>query len=189
MNNVWTDRIVCAVVGLLLGLALAWWLYHPEHIAETHKAEVQQADGSVILERDPDAVPPTPVPKLPGKPARTVVVKVAPKPQPKPEPVKPGPDGYCPAPKACPALTVRLDLVNQDDGQRVVASSPDGEIVGGIDIPLQKWVKRNENLWAAGVTYSADGKAGGFVDRDLGPFRVGIEADADSVRLRAGIRF
>ena len=28
-----------------------------------------------------------------------------------------------------------------------------------------------------------------FEDRDLGPFRVGVEADAEVVRVRAGIRF
>lgn len=181
----------CAVA---LGIFIGWKLYGPEIITETHRPEVRQADGSVILARDPDTKPSAPKPKLPdGRHERTTVVSVKPKPQPKPGPVKPGPDGFCPAAKECPALTVRLDLVGEYDGRRVVASSPDGDIVGGIDIPVEKWVKRNENLWAAGITYGSDrtgAKAiGAFIDRDLGPFRIGIEADQDSARIRAGLRF
>ena len=171
------------------GLAAGYRLYHSESISEGYAPQVRQSDGSVVLERAPDAKTDVPAPKLPGKVERTVVVKVKPKPAKKPEPVKPGPDGFCPVAKECPALTVRLDLIQQEEGRRVVASSPDGDIVGGIDIPLEKWIKRNENRWAAGVTYDTDRKPGAFLDRDLGPFRVGVEADADVVRARVGIRF
>jgi len=143
----------------------------------------------IFLKRDPEAKPDAPTPKLPGKVERTVVVKVKPKPVPKVEPVTPDANGFCPVAKECPALTVRLDLIQQEEGRRVVASSPDGDIVGGIDIPVEKWIKRNENKWAAGVTYDTDRKPGAFLDRDLGPFRVGVEADAEVVRVRAGIRF
>ena len=121
------------------------------------------------------------------------MVKVKPKPEPKPEPVKPGPDGFCPVPRECPALTVRLDLVDKDKGQRVIASSPDGEIVGGIDIPREPYITHKQPKWAIGATYasdkSGDNVIGGFVDRDFGPFRVGVEADQDSIRVRAGVRF
>ena len=181
----------CAVA---LGIFIGWKLYQPDVIVETHRPEVSQADGSVVLERDPDAKPAAPQPKLPdGKHERTTVVTVKPKPQPKPEPVKPGPDGFCPAAKECPALTVRLDLVRQDDGRRVIASSPDGEIVGGIDVPLEPMVTPKRTPWAAGITYGRDRDGneavGAFVDRDAGPFRVGIEADQESARVRFGLRF
>lgn len=174
----------CAVA---LGIFIGWKLYQPDVVVETHKPEVRQADGSVILKRDPEAKPDAPAPKLPGKVERTMVVKVKPKPE-KKEPTKPDQSGLCPV-LECPALTVRLDLIQQEEGRRVVASSPDGDIVGGIDIPVEKWIKRNENKWAAGVTYDTDKKPGAFLDRDLGPFRAGIEADAESVRVRIGIRF
>lgn len=169
------------------GLAAGYRLYHSESISEGSAPQVKQKDGSVVLKRAPDAKPDAPAPKLPGKVERTVVVKVKPKPE-KKEPTKPDQSGLCPV-LECPALTVRLDLIQQDEGRRVVASSPDGDIVGGIDIPIEKWIKRNENHWAAGVTYDTDKKPGAFLDRDLGPFRVGVEADADVVRVRAGIRF
>ena len=171
------------------GLAAGYRLYHSESISEGYAPQVKQKDGSVILKRDPEAKPDAPAPKLPGKVERTMVVKVKPKPVPKVEPVKPDANGFCPVAKECPALTVRLDLIQQDEGRRVVASSPDGDIVGGIDIPVEKWIKRNENKWAAGVTYDTDKKPGAFLDRDLGPFRVGVEADAEVVRARVGIRF
>jgi hypothetical protein len=169
------------------GLAAGYRLYHSESILEGYAPPVEQRDGSVILKRDPEAKPDAPAPKLPGKVERTVVVKVKPKPE-KKEPTKPDQSGLCPV-LECPALTVRLDLIQQEEGRRVVASSPDGDIVGGIDIPIEKWIKRNENKWAAGVTYDTDRKPGAFLDRDLGPFRVGVEADAEVVRVRAGIRF
>lgn len=186
--------IVYTLLVFLGGLAAGWKLYQPERIVEAQKAETRQADGSVILARDPDAKPAAPKPKLPdGKHERTTVVTVKPKPQPKPEPVKPGPDGFCPAAKECPALTVRLDVVRQDDGRRVIASSPDGEIVGGIDIPVEPMVTPKQTPWAAGVTYGRDRDGneafGAFIDRDAGPFRVGIEADQDTIRARAGLRF
>ena len=169
------------------GLAAGYRLYHSESISEGYAPQVKQKDGSVVLERAPDAKTDAPAPKLPGKVERTVVVKVKPKPE-KKEPTKPDQSGLCPV-LECPALTVRLDLIQQEEGRRVVASSPDGDIVGGIDIPVDKWIKRNENRWAAGVTYDTDKKPGAFLDRDLGPFRVGVEADADVVRARVGIRF
>lgn len=177
------------LLAVALGILIGHHLYSADVVPETYKPQTTQADSSVILERNPDATATAPAPQLPGKLERTVQVTVKPKPQPKPEPTKPGPDGYCPAPKECPALTVRLDLVKQADGRRVVASSPDGDIVGGIDVPIEPWIKRNENVWAAGLTYSHDRRLGAFIDRDLGPFRAGIEADAESARVRIGIRF
>ena len=171
------------------GLAAGYRLYHSESVSEGYAPQVNQSDGSVILDRNPDAKPDAPAPKLPGKVERTVVVKVKPRLAAKPLPARPDKDGFCPVAKECPALTVRLDLIQQEEGRRVVASSPDGDIIGGLDIPIEKWVKRNSNVWAAGLTYDTDKKPGAFLDRDLGPFRVGVEADAEVVRARVGIRF
>jgi len=173
-------KLIAAIIAasFAAGLAAGWWLYHPTVKPETYKPAVKQKDGSVILERNPNGTVSAPMPALPRKPSRTIQVTV------KPKPVEPG---SCTL--ECPAVNVRLDLVKDDDGQRVIASSPDGDIIGGIDVPVEPWIKRNENLWAAGLTYSHDRRLGAFIDRDLGPFRAGIEADAESVRLRVGIRF
>lgn len=185
--------LIYTALVVFLTVMACWRWFGPEKVIETHKPEVRQTDGSVMLERDTDAKPEAPAPELPSKPKRTVVVKVKPKPEPKPEPVKPGTDGFCPAPRECHALTVRLDLVDKDKGQRVIASSPDGEIVGGIDIPSVPLEVHRKMPWAAGVTYASDRNGdnviGGFVDRDFGPFRLGVEADQDAIRVRAGVRF
>ena len=47
----------CAVA---LGIFIGWKLYQPDVVVETHKPEVRQADGSVILKRDPEAKPDAP---------------------------------------------------------------------------------------------------------------------------------
>ena len=39
----------------------------------------------------------------------------------------------CPEPEA---ITIDLSLVRDKTGRRVVASSPDGQVVGGLDIPI-----------------------------------------------------
>ena len=181
MNRTKLVAVLATIVAIFAaGLATGWWLYHPTVKPETYKPAVKQKDGSVILERNPNGAVSAPMPALPRKPARTIQVTV----KPKPVPVEPDSCAL-----ECPAVNVRLDLVKDDDGQRVIASSPDGDIIGGMDVPHEPWIKRNENLWAAGLTYSHDRRLGAFLDRDLGPFRAGIEADAESVRVRVGIRF
>lgn len=190
------------VASFMAGMAAGWYLYGPKHgKVEQYAAEQRQHDGSLVLEKKPgvaaEAAAAAPAPAVPkgGKVERTTVIKVKPKPAPKVGPVKPGPYGLCPVPRECPALTVRLDLIKmKDDGRRVVASSPDGDIVAGIDVPVLPPVVRDVPLWAAGATVTQDRRYGAFLDRDLGPFRVGAEvAQAEGggpeFRLRAGIRF
>ena len=56
-----------------------------------------------------------------------------------PAPVLPNADGTCPAPEApqCPPVTVDLSLIRDDKGAyRTIASSPDGQVISGVDIPL-----------------------------------------------------
>jgi hypothetical protein len=90
----------------------------------------------------------------------------------------------------CPLCSVDLTLVRMNDGsRRVVASSTTGEVVTGIDIPL---LPADPNLkWAAGVSYGQGW--GGWLDRDIGRLRVGIELnDTDGgmeARGKAGFRF
>lgn len=205
-NNRVAGIILIGIIlgAFLCGLALGWHLYRPEVKAETYAPEKRLRDGALVLEKKPgakaeaDAI--APPPKLPaGKPERTVVVTVKPKPKPLPpaQPALPGQDGFCPVPREqeCPPVRVRLDLVKlADDTRRVVASSPDGEIVGGLDVPLAPIVTARQPLWAAGVTMTHDRRFGGFIDRDMGPVRLGAEigqaADAGlEFRVRAGIRF
>lgn len=84
-----------------------------------------------------------------------------------------------------------------DQTRRVVASSMDGDILGGIDIPIEVTRFQSARQWAAGATMAmtTDGRRelGAFVDRDLGPLRLGVELqqrrEGWAVVLRAGWRF
>ena len=100
-------------------------------------------------------------------------------------------------------VTVDMSLIRlKDQSRRVIASSPDGAIVGGVDIPVEAARQARALKWAAGGTWNpADRSWGAWVQRDVGPLVLG--ADALQVRepvqsggrlrwvglVRAGIRW
>jgi hypothetical protein len=189
--------------GLLLALAI-WALWPaPAPIVETAAPEVRQDDGSVILERQPttpDATPAQAVPKG-AKVERVVQVKVQPH---RPAPLPAG-DGLKPAGPLidippCPPVTVDMTLLREPDGsRRVVASSPDGRIVGGVDIPVETPPPPAARRWAAGLSLDPIHQTPGvWLERDLMRLRVGVEINQiatrnagreGEIRLRVGIVF
>lgn len=208
-------------IGIITGVGGGWMLWRPKVAPpETYAAPVRQGDSSLVLERKPDptAKPAQDIPKG-GTVERVVQVTVQPKPVPAssvrttspdvqpvaqsstaptlPEnPAKTGSDSLI-----CPPVKVDLSLVRmKDQSRRVVASSPDGSIVGGVDIPVEPIVTAKVLKWAAGGLYDPINRTwGGFVDRDLGPLRLGVEgvqlqpaANATrtwAAQVRVGIRF
>lgn len=192
------NELTKALVAFFTGCLVMFYALRAEQPVEKPAVEVRQADGSLTLAKDPGAARQAdamaPKPDLPpGKVTRTTVIKVKPKPQPKPEPKPepPGDDGMCLviAPQECPPVTVRLDLVETPDGTRVNASSPDGEIITGLDVPRVPITLRKEFKWSVGVVVTSDKEYGGYMDRDLGILRVGAEAVPGEARLRIGLRF
>lgn len=161
-----------AIATLLLGMACleaVYWLGRPAPVIETPAPEVKQDDGSVIVERAPDAKakPKHKVPKG-AKVERTASVTV------QGEGLK-MPGGEI---KPCPPVTVDLSLVREHDGgKRVIASSPDGQIVRAIDIPIETAAPPEEpKKWAAGLSWSPTHQtAGVWLERDVSRFRVGVE--------------
>lgn len=183
-------------------LTAAWWAWSPTpKKPEVYAPQQQQIDGSVVLEKKPqsDAKPAAAIPKgstLIRKASITVQAKV-------PTATISGtfniesilkqekamaapviaPDDKQPAEQLmevsqdCPPVTVDLSLVEMPDkSQRVVASSADGNILGGVDIPVQNAEPQPDpKLWAAGVMISTDQNLGVFVDRDLGFLRLGAQ--------------
>lgn len=187
-------------IGILLllvalGVVMYWatWRYwQPAEVPEQPAAAIRQADGSLVLEKRQEATA-KPAQKVPRGtiPVRVVQVKVAPK---RPS-VTPAQEATAEATADCPPVTVDLTLVRAQDGaQRVLASSPDGEVIGGLDVPLVALQLPSARPWAAGVSYDLnDRRVGGWVDHDIGPFRVGLELQDESEgvsgRIRAGVRF
>lgn len=166
------------------GLSVGWFIYHPQTVNEPPAPEVRQADGSIILKREPGKSPGK-LPDIPGgsRPTRHAEVTV--------RSLEPVPEG-CPK---CPDLHVMLTTIERPDGsKRVIAESQNGEIIAGTDIPLEPATKADIKLWSAGGYYSPlDNGFGGFVQRDVGPFTVGgmagvADRKAD-VRAFVGIRF
>ena len=137
--------------GVVLA-AFAWWWIAGTPVVETPAAEVRQGDGSLVLERRPGkAKPAAQLPKR-AKLERQIRIDVQPE-------------------RAdCPVCTVDLSLVRMpDDTRRVVASSPTGEILSGLDVPVVSMEARRR--WLAGALYN--GRWGGLVARDVGPFVLG----------------
>lgn len=226
MNDTTKGLIAWAVIlaaGIAAGLGIGWKLWSPKApVVETYAPAVKQPDGSVMLERKPqaDAKPAQQIPKG-AKVERVVQVTV--QPNPGPGPLRPSASDASgtvsnreTAPPLIsvtggnenkpPCLPVRVDLSLirlQDQSRRVIASSPDGLVVGGVDIPVEAAAPPRAPLkWAAGGSYNpADRTFGAWAERDAGPLRLGV--DLHQVRepiasggrvswagmIRAGIRF
>ena len=202
-----TAMVFLLWIMMILGsFALAsWWTsrVRPEPAAEA----IIQRDSSVVLARSgaaPDSAPPHLLPKgskevrrvhVVAQPSRGVVVHPA------------GTDEAARLAASsdrtaavdscdCPAVEVDLSLVRMPDKTgRVIASSPSGNILSGIDFPLEPLGGMPAGRpWAAGISFDSDLRLGVFVERDLGPFRIGLDASANSrsgvnSKAWAGIRF
>jgi len=194
LNNKMPNLKIYAAVAAAVLIAVAtatgcWYIWKPApKVPEIAAKEEKQKDGSVVLEKapDPKAKPAMMTPKG-EKVERTATVTVRP---------DKGPD---PVTNKCPDIKVDL-AITQDPKtllRRITAKSPDGEIVAGLDIPVEDAVPPpKEKSWAAGATISTNNKYGGWVDRDMGPWRLGIQINqASDTRggvegwAKAGIRF
>ena len=73
-------------------------------------------------------------------------------------------------------MTLSLDLVKLKDGsERAIASSTDGTILGGVDIPVAPSISVN-HPYAAGLSYEPFTKAyGAWISRDIGRLVVGAD--------------
>ncbi len=190
------------IIAMLIFMAvfaggLAWWMSHSETAPEPPAPAVRQSDGSLILERksDPAARPKQQIPKR-ANVERVAAVTV--------QPDAPAPE----AGKPCPPVTVDLSLIReQDGGRRILASSPDGKIVGGIDVPVEPiTLPAPAKRWAAGLSWSPlDRTSGIWIERDIRiplinlAARVGVDVNQSGgvhtsaggidARLRVGIAF
>lgn len=162
------------VVLVLLACIGAWamWPAKPAPEVVTAAPQVVQADHSVIAERAPDAHPPAArhiIPKGYVEERREAIV------------VRPAP--------AASSVEVDLSLVRDGNQRRVIASSPDGQVVTAIDIPIEPALTPPPpKRWAAGLGYSTEREVGVWLERDLGRLRFGAEVAKGVGRPRGEIR-
>jgi hypothetical protein len=201
---------IAAVVLLGTGFLVAWGIYRPKPAKpETPAAAVREKDGSLELEREPDGIsstapagtkplrPDVDIPKG-GKVIRVVEVTV--------DPGKARGGGQTPgkgtivAPggssgSVCPPVTTDLTLVRMPDkSERVLASSPDGTVSGGIDVPVSApAIPRIQRWTAAGLvgydTHAGRNVFGGQVSYSRGPFVGSAGVIGGTAFIGAGIKF
>ena len=180
----WTTKIGAWVLaaGLIFaaGIGLGWKIFRPKPLAtvETPAAAARQADGSLILERAPDAnaKPAQQIPKG-AKVERIERIQVRASSAPAAATAPTNGSGL-PAAALTPALpsttTVDLTLLRMpDESQRVVASSPDGTIVGGVDIPVSSAPREPKSTAIGGYDLVNKAYLAGYLHK-LGPFQVGV---------------
>jgi hypothetical protein len=178
------------LVTAVLAVSGAWYLWGPKPpVQEVYKAPVVQKDGSLILEKKPDATakPKQFVPK--GSTVERIIQVTVKAKEPTPGSEK----------KTCSPVNVDVTLVkNKDESRSVVVSSDDGVILGGVDIPVEAAKPIvPPKLWAAGAVMDPFKRTYGvFVDRDIAWFRVGAQiTQRDSgdlpnqVMVKFGIKF
>ncbi len=185
------------MVGLISVISLGLLLYRPGPPKwEPPAPAVRQRDGSIVLERKPDPAAKA-LAEIPrgAKLERVVRVEV----QPKAMPVQEGNSataGGADLPSACPPAEVDLTLLRQPDKtERVVASSPNGTIISGLDIPVAPLPKDQRiPRWSVSALRGYDATRtraawGGAVSYSRGPF-VGTAGAVRSVAfVGIGLKF
>lgn len=158
-----SPRAIVAIAALLLAVAGGVWLGRqsmPVLVAEDVSPQPAQSlpGNAVMLERKPVAK------ARPIKPGTTVERAITATVQPDdPE---------------CEPVTVDLQLIQDGEGRRIVADSPNGRVIDGSDTPVRPLVFAESLKWAAGVSCEpADCQRtpGIWVDRDFDRVRIGAE--------------
>lgn len=215
----WLIITIAAILALIVAAALGWWLGQPDPVVETPAAEQRQTDGSLVLERRPDAdAKPAHLVPAGAKVERVGRVTVQPAARHRNSDVAHGGMASVDGPGSttnyskfysgdpCPPVTVDWSLVREPDGaRRFLASSPDGTIIGGIDTPVESAAPPQRPLrWAAGLSWSPTTETpGAWIERDVPLFsvaaRVGLDLNQEraapnssteaNVRVRVGIAF
>lgn len=194
--STWRFNLILVAGGLVAGLLCGWWLRSPGRLHEPPAASIRQGDGSLVVERvEPSTQPAKPPHALPAgsveehrvsvvvQPKRGVVKQsLTPVQDPEVARLVASNDHPAAAGKVidsydCPPVQVDLSLVRMPDHtRRVVASSPDGQVVSGIDVPIELISVPRIPRWTASAVAVADLdgiRPGILLTRRLGPIVVG----------------
>ena len=172
--------LIAAVAGGLFGsgvfVGYGWGASEAAPVPEVMAAApaVRQGDGSLVLPRQPVAAAALPVAPHAIPPGATERRRVLVKLQPRPV------DGAA-AGCSCVPVDMALSLIEQDGGQRVIASATGADVLAGADLAI---VPANlappRRVWAAGLSMAlaSDRAPGVWIERDLAAVRVRAEAIA-----------
>lgn len=215
---------IAAVALVFFGFLIAWGIYRPKPAPpETAAPQVVQKDGSVELERAAGPGIPgntgqktadTPTLKAAGiipngaKILRNIEVTVDPVSNRRNEVKMQGNTGATatvqdaslsrangPGASTCAPVTVDLSLIQlKDKTQRVIASSPDGKVVGGLDVPVTETTPFKVQRWTASALAGYDSNThrnvfGGSASYERGPFAVTGGIIGGTAFIGAGVKF
>jgi len=140
-----------------------------EPAPERYAPAVIHKDGSVTIERKPDAKPKLPSPTVPkgGRLVRTVEVTV--------KPVQP----------ECDPVSVRLDMTSHDDGLRVSAVAAGGQILDAVDIPQDTIYRPRDTKHVVALERIGNATVIRY-GRSLGSFDLGPSVSLESGRAQVG---
>ena len=198
------NYIYTFIGGAVAGLFAGYGLYRPDQTQpERYAAHVVQADKSLILARDPDAKA-KPAHQIPTGATVERIVKVIVKAKPEAAATIPRtssqwsePDHIADVGKMidCPPVNLDLSLVRMpDETRRVIVSSQNGDVLDGIDIPVEAAKPVPDvKKWSVGISYNTDKRGGVWIERDLGPLRIGGDVMQNPAGItgmvRLGVRF
>lgn len=205
-------RTLIGALALLLAFTTGWVAsarYNTPHGAHVlAQPQQRQADGSLIAARRP-----LPLPIAQNAPAgdhitarfQVTLAPLHPLPKQAPGTILNTPDRpaitvssglieQCLALLQCPAQTVDGALATTPGGQLdLVLSSPRGQVQSAVLAPEISPLLAPQHPWASGLVFAGSGRYGLFLDRDLGPLRLGVEAGqgrgGNSLQARIGWRF
>lgn len=174
------------LVVAVLATVVAVWSFtstSPVEVISAKPAE-RQADKSLVAERRPVAKPAPAPHALPAGSTeeRRISATVRPKPA--------GRYALAGAPgQECDPVTLDMSLVQDGEGgRRAVVSSPDGEVLTALDIPIAAAAApRPSHDWEVGLMYQPDRRGyGAVVARHLGGITIGAAALKPAARPAEG---
>lgn len=168
--------VVAVAIGLIAGVFVGHSLYYSPLKPEGQAFAVTQSDGSEIIKRDPDAKA-KPAHEIPKGAIVERIVKVIVRAKPVAPAEAPSASEPIAVAADCPPVNLDLSLVRMpDETRRVIVSSQNGDVLDGIDIPVEaaKPVS-DDKKWSVGGTYFTNKIWAARVGRDIGPVTVSGE--------------
>lgn len=162
------------IVAFLLGFHTKGYLQSKGQTKsqESPAAQFQQDDSSIVLERAPSAPSPAPheIPKggkeerrieLIVKPAKGIVGQIDSVKNSTENSTENSKDSITNDSCECPPVEIALSMVRMPDGSmRAVASSANGQVIGGLDMPiLEPPQAALEKAWTGQVLLAIDGES------------------------------